>query len=689
MKKLTVILSLAIGSSLPIICEAQYTDLLNFKGPDGSNPCGSLIFSGNKLYGMANNGGKYGDGCVFSLNKNGSGYKDLHDFNDTLGAVPWGTLVISGSMMYGMTEAGGHFGDGCIFSIDTNGSGYKVLYDFNGSDGKWPAGSLAISGNVLYGMTIHGGVGGVGNIFSIQTDGGNFRLLFSFDYTNGAYPWGTLTVLNNRLFGMTHSGGAYNNGNVFSINMNGSGYKNLLDFNGTNGKEPEGDLTLMGNVLYGMTNLGGADNLGVLFSIHADGSHYKDLLDFDGTNGRQPYSDVIVSGNLLYGMTYFGGANNVGVVFSINTDGTEYNDLLDFNNNSSPAGKYPEGNLILSDNVLFGMTSFGGSGDGVVFSLGPCTLSASTDVLSNVSCNSGSNGGAAAILTGGTSPYSYSWSPYGGTNDTATGLSAGTYTVIVNDANGCSATASVTISQPASLSVSIYPPFNVGCYGGSNGSASADVNGGTLPYTYLWSNGQTTGNASLLSAGTYTVTVTDSCGASGTATTSISQPPALSITADSLPDNGTCSGSAWVSVSSGISPYTYFWTGGNTTDSINSQCYGSYCCLVKDADGCMDNVCINIPLIISTGTKPLKEGDGITVYPNPNNGQFTIQLSMAGNHLSVEIYNIVGEKVYSAFTINNPQFTIDLSSKPNGIYFYRVLNQDSSLLSEGKIIIQK
>jgi len=78
-----------------------------------------------------------------------------------------------------------------------------------------------------------------------------------------------------------------------------------------------------------------------------------------------------------------------------------------------------------------------------------------------------------------------------------------------------------------------------------------------------------------------------------------------------------------------------------------------------------------------------------SLFPNPNKGQFTIQSSIESGKLSVEIYNMLGEKVYSQFNIRNPTFNIDVSSQPNGIYLYRVLTTDKSLVGEGKLIIQK
>src|SRR6202044_2614580 len=98
--------------------------------------------------------------------------------------------------------------------------------------------------------------------------------------------------------------------------------------------------------------------------------------------------------------------------------------------------------------------------------------------------------------------YTYAWSPTGGTSLNATGLSGGTYTITVTDNNHCTAAATVIITQPASVLSAVPASVNVLCNGDNNGDASVAVSGGATPYTYSWSNGQTSSNASNLTAGT-------------------------------------------------------------------------------------------------------------------------------------------------------------------------------------------
>src|SRR5690606_26743980 len=141
----------------------------------------------------------------------------------------------------------------------------------------------------------------------------------------------------------------------------------------------------------------------------------------------------------------------------------------------------------------------------------PAVITPSVGSQTNVSGYGGSDGSATVTATGGTAPYTYSWSPSGGTADTATNLAAGTYTVLVTDANGCTATQSVVITQPAiPYDIVLVSQNNISCNGANNGSITINVTGGTAPYNYVWSNGGgNTPAISNLATGNYTVTVTD------------------------------------------------------------------------------------------------------------------------------------------------------------------------------------
>jgi hypothetical protein len=997
MKKVNLLL-VAIFSLIAGAGKAQFSDMLIFNdqsSPQGLEPFGNFIQSGNLLYGMTSGGGQHQYGCIFTIDTNGTGYSDIYDFNGTEGETPAGTLTLAGNVLYGTTAAGGAYSDGCIFSVHKDGSNYKDIFDFDAATGENAFGKLTISGTQMFGMTELGGNSGHGVLYSVDTNGHNFKVLVNFDITNGEDPTQDVMVVGSKLYGLVEAGGP-GVGILFRIDSNGSGYTPLYDFYNPTGGAPCGDLTMIGDKFYSMTQQGGAHNHGNIFCIDTNGSNFKDLYDFPTAFANGPSGNLTLSGNLLYGMTESSGANGYGNIFSIDTSGSGYTDLFDFNKTD---GAFPEGSLLLSGHELYGMTLNGGSSNnwGVAFKDGICNLlilntvvisndtcyggnegnamvtagggptpysyswsngttsviatsnptgpilsagtytvtvtdnngcvstasatitepgllTASPGPIDNVSCFGGSNGVVAANASGGVSPYTYVWSG-GGTNATKTGLPTGTYTISVTDYHGCIATASTTITQPTLLTVSAIQSGNISCLGGNNGSVSATPSGGTSPYTYSWSGGGSGAIKSGISAGTYTITLTDNNGCTATASTLITQPTLLSVSAgvsanvrcnggndgsvmatpsggtapytfawsgggtnntktglaigtytvtltdsngctatsattitqpapladsatavnvtcfgdadgsvtailtggtspftyswsgggtnasktgltignytvtvtdncgvsvtssatvtqpvlltvsattgnnetcygysdgfvfstasggtlpytyswsgggtaatnsslpvgtytitltdnsgcsatasaaigqpapitasrDSVSDNGTCNGVAAVKVLSGKSPYTYLWTPGNlTTDTIKGQCAGIYCCTITDSNGCTTTVCITIKS--SLGIENISNSNGISIYPNPNNGKFTISASggsVVSHQLSVEIYNMLGQNVYSQINIPNATFNINISDQPNGIYLIRMLDKDGNLVNQKKVV---
>ncbi len=220
------------------------------------------------------------------------------------------------------------------------------------------------------------------------------------------------------------------------------------------------------------------------------------------------------------------------------------------------------------------------------------SFSASVGSQTNVSCFGGSNGSATITPSVGTAPYTYSWSPSGGSSATATGLTAGSYTVTVNDAASHSTTVSVTITQPSSITTSVSSLTNVSCNGGSNGSATLGTpNGGTGPYSYSWSpSGGTAITATGLTAGAYTVTVTDANACTKTQSVTITQPSAINTSTGSQTNiacNGGSNGAASVSPSGGTPNYSYSWSpSGGTTASATGLAAGTYVLTVTDANSC-------------------------------------------------------------------------------------------------------
>jgi gliding motility-associated-like protein len=215
----------------------------------------------------------------------------------------------------------------------------------------------------------------------------------------------------------------------------------------------------------------------------------------------------------------------------------------------------------------------------------------------NVSCNGACDGTATSVPSGGVGPYTFNWQPGNMSTNSVSALCPGSYTLTITDANGCTRTQTVTITQPNALSVSINAS-QINCNNSCTGTAAASVSGGTPGYSYSWApNGETTSNISGLCVGSYTVTVTDNNGCVTTNSVTLTQPTALTLTTNitNASCNGSCDGSAGVVVAGGTPAYTYSWApGGQTTPSINNLCAGTYTLTVTDATNCVGTATITI-----------------------------------------------------------------------------------------------
>jgi len=323
----------------------DYTNL------DGEYPQGGLVLLGGTLYGTTLNGGTNsgGYGTLFSVGTNGTGFTAIQSFDSIPnGSNPNGGLVVSGNKIYGTTqESGATNGFGTVFSVNTDGTGLEVLHTFTvtttnypyaNEDGGEPDSGLILSGDTLYGTAQFIGPYANGTIFSIKTNGADFTVLHTFTAgigpyntnADGAFPRAALVLSCGTLYGTASFGGDYDKGVLFSVSTNGSDFKVLHAFTDLDGGRfnldgafPTAPLLLLGNTLYGTANVGGVGGNGTVFSLNTGGSGFTVLHSFAatsfGTNsdGMYPECTLALSGNTLYGTTEQGGAYGNGTVFSL------------------------------------------------------------------------------------------------------------------------------------------------------------------------------------------------------------------------------------------------------------------------------------------------------------------------------------------------------------------------------------
>lgn len=251
---------------------------------------------------------------------------------------------------------------------------------------------------------------------------------------------------------------------------------------------------------------------------------------------------------------------------------------------------FPTGGSSVGTFYVFG--SAGMSLGGTVTSSGPAftsTITQTTPIL----CH----GQAAATLsvnaTGGTLPYTYSWSPSGGTSAVAGSLTAGIYTCVVTSASSATTVSTYTVTEPAPLSSTLYSQSNVSCFNGSDGSATFTVSGGVPPYTYTWSpQGGNAAAAANLSAGNYTLSLTDANNCALSPGLAITQPAALSLTATAS-STAVCNGSPVTLNATGAGTYT--WTNGIANGvAFSPSVTATYTVNGTDINGCSGSAAVSV-----------------------------------------------------------------------------------------------
>ncbi len=299
------------------------------------------------------------------------------------------------------------------------------------------------------------------------------------------------------------------------------------------------------------------------------------------------------------------------------------------------------------------------------------TLSIVLVEITDESCGSG-NGAVDITISGGTAPITYLWSTTATTQDVS-GLSEGTYDVVVTDAGGCEQNASAAVFNNAgTLSSSFIATAEI-C-SAADGSIDLSISGGAGGYTYLWSSGPTTQDISGLSAGTYSCEITDavSCSINTGAIVLANNPGTLGVS--EVVTDETCgdgAGAVDLTVSGGTAGYTYLWSTAATTEDISSLIAGTYDYTVTDASGCEINGSVDV--INSSGTLSL---DAVVVTDeNCDDDLGAIDITVSG-----------GTGPYT-FLWNTADITEDLTALDEGTYSVDITDAGGCTISSGSITV--
>ena len=295
----------------------------------------------------------------------------------------------------------------------------------------------------------------------------------------------------------------------------------------------------------------------------------------------------------------------------------------------------------------------------------PATFTLSISATTNATC--GTNDGSATVtITGGTPPFTYSWSS-GDTLATADSLIAGIYIITVTDATGCSNFAVATISNVGGATITTTLVTNVSCFGGSDGAINITVTGGIAPYTYSWSDGNTSQDISSLAAGPYEVNVTDNSGCVSTKSILVTQPAALSLTvSETAAICDSADGSATVSVAGGTGLYTFSWaTTGGTDSTETGLTAGIYTVTVSDANGCTDSI-----------TAAISNFGGPAIVVD------LIENADCGAEIGAIYITVSGGTEPYAYLWSSGDTTQDITGLPAGIYDVTVTDSTNCLSTE-------
>lgn len=307
----------------------------------------------------------------------------------------------------------------------------------------------------------------------------------------------------------------------------------------------------------------------------------------------------------------------------------------------------------------------------------PTSLTADVSLLQAVSCFNGNDGSIEGSASGGTPPYSYSWTrseeKLSNTGRTLTSLVADQYAFFVQDKNNCSSSAAIVVPQPEEPIASKVTGKDVSCYNGNDGQATVTVTGGTPGYAYAWSSGGNTADVSNLRAGLHTVTIVDANNCTEKNYIILKEPSNIQVKGDvyEISCVDKTDGAIYAFVQGGSPPYTYYWSTGENGSFIENLDEGTYYLTVTDDSLCTEEALFSV-------TKSLKECFFIPNAFSPNddgiNDVWVIRNADLFPDIEVNVYNRWGDKLFESKGYDTPfDGTRNGVALPAGTYYYKVL----------------
>ncbi len=303
-------------------------------------------------------------------------------------------------------------------------------------------------------------------------------------------------------------------------------------------------------------------------------------------------------------------------------------------------------------------------------------------IINNPDCNT-TNGSIWLNMSSNTNQLNYKWSQDSSLNSNeANNLAEGNYQVVITDVNGCSTSSSIDLIEKgeklSTQSNSVY------CFGNMTAFIDLTISGGSLPYNILWNTGDSTEDLKDKAAGTYSCIVTDATGCIKKTQVEIDQPTEiLAVFQITNSENTLNNGSIIANSSGGVAPYSFSWSSGDSTQSINQLAPGVYILTITDKNGCQKVYTNTVEELTETSqieTSPLV----FNIYPNPTTDVLNIFIKNSGNTKSVlSITDLLGNVVYILKSENKEiNKSLDLTTLPSGYYMVKLIINNGTYIKK-------